>query len=110
MRLRYAFWEIITMNDDKNKKSIQDKLANIKYNCDSKSHLILDQEKCKNCKEKTCTFICPANVYEYNEQLDEITVVYENCLECGACKLVCEKKSIEWHWPKASCGVVFKNS
>ncbi len=98
------------MNNEENKKSIQDKLANIKYNCDSISHLILDKEKCKNCKEKTCTFICPADVYEYDEQSDSITVKYENCLECGACKISCPNNAIDWHCPRANMGVVFKNS
>lgn len=98
------------MENNKNKKSIQDKLATIKYNCDDKSHLKIDLSKCQNCKEKTCTHICPAAVYVEDENAQEILVQYENCLECGACRIACPKGAIEWEYPPASCGVVFKNN
>ena len=97
-------------NDDKNKKSIQDKLSNLKYNCKTKAHLKVDLKKCAKCKEKTCTFICPANVYEYNKSINEITLQYENCLECGACRISCPKGAISWEYPSFGCGVIFKNS
>ena len=97
-------------NDKDNKKSIQDKLATIKYNCGNKSHLIIDVTKCENCKEKTCTHICPAAVYEADENLEEIVVQYENCLECGACRVACPKGAISWEYPSAGQGVIFKNS
>jgi len=93
-----------------NKKSIQDKLATLKYNCDSIEHLIVNQEKCLKCKEKTCTFICPASVYSIDEETKQTVVQYENCLECGACKIACPKNAIEWHYPSAGCGIIYKNS
>jgi len=95
--------------DDKNKKSIQDKLATIKYNCDNKTHLHVDIEKCKKCKEKVCTKICPAKVYEADEY-GEIIVQYENCLECGACRIACPKGAITWEYPSSGCGVIFKHN
>lgn len=98
------------MQENNNKKSIQDKLTTIKYNCNNKTHLIVNQEVCVKCKEKTCTFICPANVYTLDEQTQEIIVQYENCLECGACKIACPYKAIIWEYPNSGCGVVFKNS
>lgn len=97
-------------NDDKNKKSIQDKLTTIKYNCDDTPHLVVNQSKCEKCKEKICTFICPAGVYSVDESTNEIIVQYENCLECGACRISCPKGSLGWIYPKAGCGVVFKQS
>lgn len=96
--------------ENDNKKSIQDKLALIKYNCDSKTHLILDRDKCAKCKEKTCVFICPAGVYSIDENSDEIIVLYENCLECGACRVACQKNAIDWNYPKAACGIVLKHN
>lgn len=98
------------MGKNKNKKSIQDKLATIKYNCSSKAHLIVNQEICAKCKEKTCTFICPADVYTLDNTTNEIIVQYENCLECGACRVACEKGAISWEYPEGGCGVVFKNN
>lgn len=98
------------MNKDDNKKSIQDKLSTIKYNCAKETHLKVDMEKCLKCKEKTCTFICPADVYSIDAQTNKTVVQYENCLECGACKIACPKNAIEWEYPEAGCGVIFKNS
>ena len=91
-----------------NKKSIENKLTKIKYNCANKTHLVVNQEVCKKCKEKTCLYICPADVYDLNN--DEIVVKYENCLECGACKIVCPKQNINWQYPTSGAGVVYKNS
>lgn len=95
--------------NDKNKKSIQDKLATIKYNCDNKSHLFVDLDKCKKCKDKICTKICPAQVYEADEY-GETTVQYENCLECGACRVACPKNAIDWNYPASGHGVIYKNN
>lgn len=97
-------------NNKQNKKSIQDKLTTIKYNCDNKAHLVVDNKKCAKCKSKVCTKICPAGVYEMDENLNEIIVQYENCLECGACRIACPKNAINWEYPKAGCGVIFKNN
>lgn len=93
-----------------NKKSIQNKLSTVKYNCDKVSHLKIDNEKCSKCTEKTCTFICPANVYSLDENSGEILLQYENCLECGACRIACPYGTIEWEYPKGSHGVIFKNN
>lgn len=96
--------------DKENIKSIQDKLAVMKYNCAESSHLIVDQEKCSKCKDKTCTYICPANVYTYDTETKEILVSYENCLECGACRIACPKHVINWEYPPSGCGVVLKHN
>ena len=88
--------------------SIDDRLSKVKYVTDEESHLKVNTEPCKNCKSKTCTFVCPANVYEWNKEEDKLIINYENCLECGACRIACEKKCIEWHYPKGTCGVTYK--
>ncbi len=89
--------------------NIDDRLAKVKYVCDEESHLKVNQKDCKNCKLKVCTYICPANVYEWNETENKITVNYENCLECGACRIACSEKSLEWQYPKGTNGVIYKN-
>ena len=98
------------MDNKKNKKLIQDKLATVKYSCSNKTHLVVNQKKCLKCKEKTCTFICPANVYSVDEVTKETLVQYENCLECGACRIACPYGTIEWEYPESGCGVVYKHS
>jgi len=90
------------------KQSLEEKLYTLKFNSDIYSHLKPDQEQCKNCTEKICTIICPAKVYEWNEEEQKLNVNFENCLECGACRISCPSKSLEWEYPKGTKGVTFK--
>ena len=89
--------------------TLDDKLFTVKYKPDEESHLKPDLEKCKMCSSKFCTTICPAKVYECNDSDSSLTVNFENCLECGACRIACEFKCIGWEYPKGSKGVTFKN-
>ena len=88
--------------------SIDDKLFKVKYVNNIKSHLTNDIKECKNCKEKCCTFICPANVWQFNEETQTMTINHENCLECGACRIACSKQCINWKYPQGNNGVTFK--
>lgn len=88
--------------------NIDKKLYTLKYSPDTVSHLRPDNEQCKLCESKVCTYICPAKVYEWNDEKRELIVNYENCLECGACRIACERKCIDWKYPKGTKGVIFK--
>ena len=88
--------------------TIDDKLNKLKYNCDTVSHLNPNITLCKECKSKICVNVCPANVYEWDEENQTLIVNYENCLECGACKIICEKSCLKWEYPKTGKGVTFK--
>ena len=92
------------------KKSIDEKLYTVKTKSDNVSHLIPDDSKCILCQQKSCTFVCPANVYHWDEKQEKLLVAYENCLECGACRIVCDKNCLDWHYPKSGCGITFKHS
>ena len=100
---------------------IEKKLINVKYKTDDKPHLILNQEICKVCEDKVCLTVCPANVYKQtvsgentnedtkkDDTIECIEVEYENCLECGACRIACESCSLGWEYPKGTKGVIFK--
>ena len=89
-------------------ENIDDKLFTLKYNCGEETHLKPDPEYCKKCKGKNCTYFCPANVYEWNEEDQKLNVGFENCLECGACRIGCPTQSIEWNYPEGGKGVTFK--
>ena len=91
------------------KMNIDEKLALVKNNKAPESHLSVDNDVCMRCTDKFCTYICPANVYEWNDKKCIMTIRYENCLECGACKIACEKKNIKWDYPKTEYGVKYKN-
>ncbi len=89
--------------------NIDDKLFKVKYNSDEIPHLLVNKDQCAICNSKVCTYICPAHVYEWDEENKKLLIGYENCLECGACRIACEKKCIEWQYPKGSKGVTFKH-
>ncbi|MBO7672920.1 4Fe-4S dicluster domain-containing protein [bacterium] len=89
---------------------LDNKLATVKYSPDTVSHLKPCDEDCRECMSKCCTYICPAGVYEWSSEKQKLIINFENCLECGACRIVCEKQSLEWEYPKGTKGVTFKNS
>lgn len=87
---------------------IEEKLSKVKYKNDTDSHLVVCQEDCRTCKNRTCEAVCPANVYNYDKENQIMHVAYENCLECGACRIVCDKKSLQWRYPKQGYGITYK--
>ena len=50
------------------KMNIDEKLALVKNNKAPESHLSVDNDVCMRCTDKFCTYICPANVYEWNDK------------------------------------------
>lgn len=90
--------------------NIDDLLATIKYKPNNISHLIPNQNECKNCTNRVCEHICPAKVYEWDPDKEKLIVTFENCLECGACRIACPLNAIDWNYPKATKGITFKNS
>jgi len=88
--------------------SVEDKLFLNRYEVDEEPHIrILDQGICmRNCRNQECLFICPANVYQLEE--DRISVHYEGCLECGTCRIGCPNLNIEWRFPRGGYGVRHK--
>ena len=96
------------MTEKEKKISIDDKLFKVKCTPSDTCHLKVCDEECRLCDSKVCTYICPANVYEWDEENKKLIVGYENCLECGACRIACEHKCIEWTYPKGTKGVTFK--
>lgn len=95
--------------ESQNKSNIDDKLFKVKYVPDEETHLKPDEMQCLLCDSKICTYICPAHVYEWDEENKKLIIGYENCLECGACRIACERKCINWHYPKGTKGVTFKH-
>ncbi len=60
------------------------------------------------CKDKPCTTVCPALVYEWSPERKKVLVAYENCIECGACRMVCPFDNIDCDWPPGGFGVQYK--
>lgn len=88
---------------------IEDKLFKVKFKADTHEfcHLkIKDQSVCVKCESKPCTAFCPAAVYKWEG--GKIVIGFENCLECGSCRIACPYFNIEWKPPRGGFGVQFK--
>ncbi len=95
------------MADKKSKVNIDNKLFLNNYKVDTSFHIaIKDMSICFKCKDRICTAICPAKVYEWKDE--HITVGYEGCLECGACRIACGQDNISWKFPRGGFGVQFR--
>lgn len=90
-------------------KSLEDKLFLNRYQTDQQPHLrVLEREKCRDCQDKPCTYICPAKVYAWNEEKVIIETAYEGCVECGACRYGCAHDNIEWCNPRGGFGIMYR--
>jgi ferredoxin like protein len=68
---------------------------------------ILDQSDCRDCSGKQCLEVCPSAVFQWsNEPDDPILVFYKQCVECGACRLVCN--NVDFSYPNGGFGVMFR--
>ena len=90
--------------------SVEEKLYLAKYKLDERPHLvIMDQTICQKCSQingspQPCMIICPADVYKWEEGKKNI-VSYDNCVECGACRIICPYTNIEWKYPRWGRGL-----
>lgn len=88
---------------------IEDKLYLLGTKADTTSHLaILDAAVCLSCALKDCTYVCPADVYHWNEEQGTLVVGWENCVETGACISACPYANITFRYPRGGYGVEFK--
>lgn len=90
--------------------SLEDKLYRTKYETDEgKSHITVDDQECRQCDDKTCLYVCPAEVYKPNPNDERlVTVSHVNCLECGTCSRACSHGAIDWQFPDGGMGVKYR--
>lgn len=90
--------------------ALEEKLYRVRYEVDKDHpHIRVDQEVCRKCVKRVCTFICPAGVYmESPSTPGQIQVRYENCLECGTCRVACACEGIRWDYPNGGMGVQYR--
>lgn len=87
--------------------NLDDKLFLDRFVVDDVPHIkIIDQDVCKKCLRKQCLYTCPAQCYKSEE--DEIRFFYEGCLECGTCRIICDKNNIDWNYPRGGFGIAYK--
>ncbi len=89
-------------------KTLAEKLFLVNFKPAEKTHLIVDQEVCKDCSKRVCLKVCPANVYTWEDEGDEICVSFEGCLECGTCRISCSEEALTWLNPDGGFGVSYQ--
>ncbi|MGI6704492.1 MAG: ferredoxin family protein [Clostridia bacterium] len=88
-------------------KTQRDPLELVTIIPDEKPHIFIKKDSVciKECENKPCTFYCPSRVYYWED--DSIKVLYERCIECGACPYGCPYDNIAWQFPGGGFGVVY---
>ncbi len=93
--------------------SVEAKLGTLEWKKSPNAHIVLkDASQSAPCVEKCqgrpCTTVCPAKVYEWEAAHKKVIVNYENCIECGACRMLCPFDNIKCDWPDGGFGVKYK--
>jgi ferredoxin like protein len=86
--------------------SIETKLGTLRYNSDKEAHILVNFEKCKECESKPCRLACPAQCFKLIN--GQFQFQYEDCIECGTCKIICNKNAIQWNYPRGTFGIAFR--
>mgnify|MGYP001133556950 FL=1 len=89
-----------------NHVSAEDKLSVNKYDIDKDVHIKVDESICRTCDTHYCVYTCPADCYKLAG--GHVTFSYEGCLECGSCRVVCDKGAIDWTLPRPGFGICYE--
>ncbi len=90
------------------KISLEERLALDKFDVDSQPHIKVETKVCLSCPERPCIFVCPAACFQVSPTGGGITFSYEGCLECGSCRIVCEKGAVDWDYPRSGFGICYQ--
>jgi ferredoxin-like protein FixX len=89
--------------------TIEDKLGVNKYHTDETNpHIDVDKKYPDEAEIMKVVRACPAGLYKI---VDDGTLFFEylGCLECGTCRVLSSGKLIrDWHYPRGSCGVEYR--
>lgn len=89
--------------------TVEERLYANETRSDKVSHLEISQGAvCSDCVGRECTVVCPAKTYRWSEEDRRIQVSFENCLECGACRIVCPHANISWRYPMGGMGICYR--
>jgi ferredoxin like protein len=87
--------------------NLDDCLSRVRYKVDTdRPHIRVDESACRTCDHRRCINVCPAGVYSWSNQ--RMSVRWERCLECGACRVVCEPEVLSWKYPCGGFGISYR--
>lgn len=74
---------------------------------DDVSHITLRNPKhCKKCEPRNCLYVCPSAVFLWDEKQLELQVLWQRCVECGACEPACPE-NVKFRFPRSGFGVSY---
>jgi ferredoxin like protein len=85
---------------------IEDKLSTIRFNVDDEPHIKVKTTLCETCIDKPCLYICPVQNYVLGD--GKLNFSWQGCLECGACRIICDHDAIDWSYPRGGFGVCLR--
>jgi ferredoxin like protein len=86
--------------------TVEEKLAVDKFDVDKEPHIKVKSDLCRSCEKHPCIFACPAGCFKAGGE--GVTFSYEGCLECGSCRVVCDKGAIDWSYPRPGFGICYE--
>lgn len=87
---------------------VEEKIALCAIKHSDKSHILLEQEKCAECKTRICLRACPAHLYTLETKSNRVIVDHTGCLECGTCLLICPAGAVSWNYPEPGFGIRYR--
>ena len=90
--------------------TLEERMETVRFKVDDQPHIKVRTEICEDCSVRSCVYVCPANLFT---PLNDGSILfnYEECFECGACYIVCNREgAIEWSYPRGGYGVTFRES
>ena len=89
---------------------VEEKLYQNRYRIDTdRPHIkIRDAQVCNSrCATRQCVTCCPAACWSFED--GQIGLITDGCLECGTCRVVCDEfLNVDWNYPRAGFGILFK--
>jgi ferredoxin like protein len=88
---------------------LEEKLGKDRLTPAATSHLTLREAAvCATCPGRECIAACPAGTYAWEGEARRLQVSFENCLECGTCRVSCPFDNIDWTHPSGGFGVSYR--
>lgn len=87
--------------------NLNEKLYRVRYRINrGRPHIQLKDNVCSDCIDKTCLTICPVD--NFSLEGGKVVFKWEDCVECGACRIACAKQSLDWNYPDGGFGISYR--
>jgi len=84
-----------------------DRFALVDIRPATRDFIIVDPQKCTGCG--ACVAICPMDLWKLREGQARLAEGYrDRCMECGSCFIACEYGALDFTYPPAGEGIVYR--